>query len=160
MIPEIFLKIAIEPALSLLPEKMRSDDAKRMLLAICLQESGLNYRRQIKGPARGFPMFEINGVRGVMRHPASKTYANNIVKSLGYETMPEDLASLHEAFEHNDVLAIVFARLLLYTLPSKMATNENEGYDQYISAWRPGRPRPESWSTHFSAADLIVKGNP
>ena len=66
------LRLAIEPALLLLPARMESAEATVMLLAIGLQESRLEHRRQIKGPARSFWQAEKGGgmVHGVLRHPA------------------------------------------------------------------------------------------
>lgn len=59
------IKTAIDPALSLLPERMRSKEAVVMLLAIGLQESRFVHTYQLvqgkpgaKGPARGWWQFE------------------------------------------------------------------------------------------------------
>src|SRR5690606_35531315 len=66
---DVVVEQAIWPAYALLPSRMDSDRATVMLLAIGLQESRFEHRRQIKGPARGFWQFERGGgVRGVMTH--------------------------------------------------------------------------------------------
>jgi hypothetical protein len=62
MTPDLFLRLAVEPALSLLPESLRSTEAKAFLVAIALQESRLTARRQIGGPAHGYHQFELGGV--------------------------------------------------------------------------------------------------
>src|SRR6185312_10462500 len=56
----------IVPALATLPPEMDSSQARVMLLAIALQESGLRTREQDGGPARGLWQFERNGVLAVM----------------------------------------------------------------------------------------------
>ena len=43
----------IPAALSLLPPKMDTPEARAMLGAIALQESALRYRQQVGGPAKG-----------------------------------------------------------------------------------------------------------
>jgi hypothetical protein len=156
MSPEMFLKVAIDPGLAVLPESMRSNDARRFLLAICLQESALKYRRQIKGPARGFPMFEINGLRGVLTHRSSKELARSVLVNLELEGADSDVAALHMIFEFNDALSIAFARLLIFTLPHKLPTNAAEAWKQYISAWRPGRPHESAWLGNWTVANAAV----
>lgn len=152
MNPSILLKTAIEPALSLLPEQMDSPQARRMLIAIALQESGLSERRQIGswdngipryGPARGWWQFEGGGVIGVLRHKATSPHIAQACHDLGYEDT--DPSGLHRAVEHNDVLACVFARLNLWWLPQPLAEAEEDGWAQYIEAWRPGKPHKERW---------------
>jgi len=133
-------------ALSLLPTRMDTPEARRMLLAIGLQESRFEHRRQISGPARGFWQFERGGVVGVIRHPATKDHLRAAVVALHYDAeLADDDVGLHATIEHNDVLAAVVARLNLWWLPEPLATEPGEGWNQYLSAWRPGRPRHESW---------------
>ena len=156
MNPDTFLKIAIEPALSLLPEDMASPSAKRFLLAICLQESSLKYRRQIAGPARGWPMFEINGVKGVLAHKSSKALAAQVIEKLEYKGVATDIVMLHSILEHNDTLSLAFARLLIFTLPQSLPETEEQGWKQYIDGWRPGRPRREHWGACWRIATETV----
>jgi hypothetical protein len=64
----------------------------------------------------------------------------------------------HPALEHNDILAAIFARLLLYTVPAALPTRD-EGtlaYGQYIAGWRPGRPHPEKWPSYYRQAWKLV----
>lgn len=152
MTPAKLRALAIEPALSLLPPRMNSPEAVRMLVAMAVQESALKYRRQVlkpgrrwwewRGPARGWWQFEPAGLRGVLTHPTSRNYARDVAAALGYELpngwMPTWLTPLHESLMHNDVLACCMARLLLWTLPEKMAQFETEGFEQYRVSWRPG----------------------
>lgn len=156
MDPDTFLKIAIEPALSLLPEDMASPSAKRFLLAICLQESNLKYRRQIAGPARGWPMFEINGIRGVVNHKSTRQHVINLLAKLGYPDPSKGLDVIHAAFEHNDALSLAFARLLVYTLPGTLPASEADGWSQYLAAWGPGKPHPETWPDNWALASATV----
>jgi hypothetical protein len=73
----------LDAALAGLPASMDSPQARVLLIAIALQESRLTHRDQIvkgkkpgvKGPALGLWQFEKGGgVRGVLRHPASKPH--------------------------------------------------------------------------------------
>lgn len=150
----IWLDRYILPAAhAVLPPAMFSTKANAMLLAIALQESGVSHRRQVGGPARGFWQFELRGVSGVRRHVASREQLRAALKSLQY---PDDMPSveLHAALEHNDVLACVVARLLLWTLPQPLPdeTNAEEGWMQYLAAWRPGRPHERTWLANFATA--------
>ena len=140
-------------ALSILPPRMDTPDARRMVLAIGLQESRFEHRRQISGPARGVFQFERGGVLGVMRHPATQPHLQAAVLALQYDAeMANDDIGLHAALEHNDVLACVLARLNLWWLRPPLATARDDGWKQYISAWRPGLPRPATWADCWAMA--------
>jgi hypothetical protein len=145
-------------AYAVLPAHMQSPKADAMLLAIALQESKAAHRRQIKGPARGFWQFEMGGgTRGVLTHPSSKLHIRSALTDLCYR--PTSTAQiLHPVLEHNDVLACVFARLLLWTLPQTLPEPEDvtEGWAQYLEAWRPGRPHPKKWSENHTLAWAMV----
>lgn len=144
----------IPAAFALLPAVMRSERATAMLLAIGLQESRFLARRQFVGPARGFWQFERAGVEGVLAHHASREYARAALRQLRYEHHGRQPSEVHAALEHNDVLAAVFARLLLWTLPDPLAHRGDEfgAWSHYLAAWRPGKPRPETWGTFFNEA--------
>lgn len=152
MTPSMLRTLAIDPALTLLPEKMNSPEAIRMLVAIAKQESDLQYRQQVlkrgrawwewRGPARGWWQFEPTGLKGVLTHRASAPHAARAMDLLGYSSpataMLVWLSDLHESLKHNDPLAAVMARLLLWTLPHALPDNPYEGFAQYLEAWRPG----------------------
>lgn len=154
----------IPGALSLLPERMRGPRATAMLLAIALQESGLEHRRQLPrkpggkpGPARGLWQAEPGGgcIR-VLSHPATAKHLAPALKALRYE--PSE-SRLYEALEHNDVLACVLARLLLWTDPAPLP--DQHGYEAgwaiYLRQWRPGQPRPEKWRGVYGVAfDMVT----
>jgi hypothetical protein len=61
---------------------------------------------------------------------------------------------------YNDIVAASAARLLLYTLPQALPVNAAEGWDQYIAAWRPGKPHPEKWSECWSIAERVAGSAP
>lgn len=147
-------------ACALLPPQMDSLAAKAMLIAIAMQESRWDHRRQIGGPARGFFQFEFAGIRGVLNHKASKPVIYSVLDRLDYDHLT---GTSYTAIEHNDVLAFAYARCLLWTLPDPLpdSTEVFDGWEQYVSAWRPGRPNKATWGKFFSAAwDLVtnVKG--
>lgn len=148
---------AINPALALLPKHMDSPQARVMLLAIGLQESRFEYRRQMgNGPARGFWQFEQNGgVRGCVNHPASSGLLRQICVARGVAFEPR---AIWAALERDDVLAAVVARLLLYTDPRPLpALDDAQGaWDCYYRNWRPGKPHRQTWDDlHARAVECV-----
>lgn len=142
----------VGPGLAFLPTKMDSKKARLMLLAIGLQESRFNHRRQIAGPARGFWQFEKGGgVRGVLAHQATKWLAIDVCRERGVDPVE---SVVHPALEKDDLLACAFARLLLYTDPCPLPA---PGYvaaawDYYIRNWRPGKPHRQAWDAMYANA--------
>lgn len=123
-----------------------------MLVAIGLQESRFTHRRQVGGPARGFWQFELGGgVRGVLTHQATKPIIRAVLERLQYDFDP---ATSYAAIEHNDVLACIYARLLLWALPYKLPVQGEveSAWGQYLAAWRPGKPHRETWDVFFNEA--------
>jgi hypothetical protein len=152
---DIIHRSIIPEALRLLPSEMTSPAAHAMLLSIGLQESRFLFRRQQNfGPARGFWQFEKAGVRGVMRHKETKAPLEAVLKRLRYESAIGKTADLHYAVADNDVLACVFARLLLWTVPGQLPDEDDpgSGWAQYLEGWRPGAPHPETWDNLFKEA--------
>lgn len=169
MTPSEFKLKALDPAYKLLPVKMNTREASVMVIAICLQESRLTSRYQIvqgrpgaKGPARGFPQFELGsqrlggGVWGVFKHKASRPYLEVACRELGVTFWPQ---AIWENLEHNDVLAAVMARLLLYTdaKPLPKLGDVKGGWDYYIRTWRPGKPHEATWAGLYAKALESVK---
>lgn len=147
-----YIKSVFPVALSLLPAKMDTPEARAMVLAIFMQESRLEHRVQIGGPAHGFGQFEFGGgIRGVLNHPASQSHIQSVLSVLRYDFHPQ---TSYDAIVHNDVLAVCYARLLLWTLPQSLPKQGEiqEGWNQYIAAWRPGRPHRETWDAFYIAA--------
>jgi len=145
---------------ALLPPKLDSAEAKAMLMAIAMQESRFDERRQIGGPARGFWQFEFGGIKGVLNHVASKPLIHAVLNRLDYDFAP-DIS--YKAIEHNDVLAFAYARCLLWTLPQPLpsATEAFEGWEQYLDAWRPGKPHRSTWNAFYAAAwEMVGKTGP
>lgn len=141
--PEVF---------KLLPSSMDTLQAKALLLAIGLQESRFEHRKQVGGPAKGFWQFEEGGgIRGVMTHPWSMNLARSVALA---RDVPFVIKRCYDAVETDDVLACSFARLLLYTLPGRLPNQDERdlGWSQYIEAWRPGMPHRHTWNTYFDQA--------
>lgn len=143
----------IEPALALLPAKMSSPQALAMLLAIGMQESHFEYRRQLgNGPARSFWQMERGGgVHGVLTHRASAKLAAGICAQRGVEPTEQ---AVWEAIERDDVLAAAMARLLLWTDPQPLPALSDTagGWALYARVWRPGKPRPAEWPANYLRA--------
>jgi hypothetical protein len=144
-------------AFALLPGVMDTPEARAMLLAIGLQESKFEARRQLGGgPARGLWQFERGGgTVGVLTHASSKPYARLVCAELLYKA---ELEPVFDALPDNDVLACCFARLLLWTLPGLLPSKgqTERGWAQYSEAWRPGKPHPEDWPGNFAQAWGLV----
>lgn len=157
---ETFLYRRILPAAyDVLPAAMSSPPATALLLAVALQESGAAARRQQpSGPGRGFWQFEAGGaVAGVRTHPSSAHHLRSALVSLCYPSTLSTGAAW-AAVEHNDVLAAVFARLLLWTVPAALPGRlaVAPAWDQYLAAWRPGKPRPDEWAANYALGWSIV----
>jgi len=153
------IDLFMNSGLVLLDPIMDSKEARAMLIAIGMQESRFSHRAQINGPARGFWQFERGGgVRAVLTHPETMQTAKEICLRLRI-TPTED--ECYVAITYNDALACAFARLLLWTLPDKLPQqgDPDEGWRQYIEAWRPGRPHRETWDRFFNDAwNIVTKG--
>lgn len=144
-------------AFAFLPASMDTPAARALLLAIALQESHCTHRRQVRGPARGFWQFEKGGgVKGVLKHPATSALAHATMTGLQYPDTSVETA--YAAIEHNDVLACVFARLLLATVPEPLPTRlePEAAWQQYLAAWRPGKPHRHTWDACYEEAWSLV----
>jgi hypothetical protein len=148
-------RIVIPAALDLLPAEMDSPLAEAEMIAIALQESrGISRRQLGNGPARGFWQFEKGGVIGVMTHAKTK---QTILSTLSQMSYPADVDVVQTALADNDLLAAVFARLLLWTHASPLPTTAAEGWDYYVSLWRPGKPHRATWDPFWVEANNVVK---
>lgn len=156
MTPALFLRTAIIPALELLPDVMDTAEARALVLAIALQESGLHARRQrAGGPARSFSQFEKAGISGVLMHSASSLKAVSLCETLN---VTASVDGIYQAIEFQDVLCAGLSRLLLWTsrLPLAGLDDPPAGWRIYLECWRPGKPRPDEWRTNFSIAKNAV----
>jgi hypothetical protein len=155
---------SIPAALSLLPGKMNSMQARAQMLAIGLHESGFIARQQHgtattpgHGPAKSFWQFEKSGgVQELLDTPTTRIILAPICDVLGY---PRILAGdLHEAMEHNDTLAAVMCRLLLWKDPRLMPERHesSKGYAIYLARWRPNAAaatkHAHDWPANFKLA--------
>lgn len=151
----------IPAAYSLLPAKMNSPEATAFLLCVGLQESDFAARKQGGGgPARGLLQFEKPGIRGVATHERTRAFLKSALAALQYSASVGQTAELHAAVEHNDVLMMVFGRLLLYTLPARLPRRDepDRAFHQYLESWRPGKPRPNDFPTNYARAwDLVME---
>lgn len=158
-------RLAIQPAMDLLPKVMDSARARVMLLTIGMQESRFLYRRQMgNGPARGFWQFERGtqaskgGVWGVYLHKESRDHLKALCKVRKTDFDPD---AIWRALEHDDVLAAGVARLLLWTDAQPLpAVDDMEGaWKLYADrAWRPGKPHKKTWPEFHALARKFVTG--
>lgn len=162
MTPHRLIDTGIAPALAELEKYGIKDsvDARRMLVAIALQESALEHRRQVvhagteTGPAVSFWQGEITGGMCLtLFHEKTGKIMRSMCSNYNVDPTPR---GLWEAMRFHDIIAATAARLLLYTLPHKLPTTPEDAWQQYLSAWRPGKPKPGSWSANWDAATLSV----
>lgn len=140
-----------------LPGRFASREASVMLLAIGLQESRFEFRRQRKGPARGLWQFERGGgVQGVMTHPSTRRYAAAVCVLRNVRFVADDV---YDKLEHDDLLACAFARLLLFSDPRPLPAigDADAAWDYYLRNWRPGKPHPITWAAFYrQAVDAVT----
>jgi hypothetical protein len=144
--PDTYIAVGIDPALRLLPNNFDSPSARAMMMAIAWQESRLQERTQLeRGPARGYPQFELGGVTGVLRHPATAPLAAAFVNELDYSDLSP--AELHATMQWDTVLMAGMTRLNLWwhAAPLPSAWQRDAGWAYYLFCWRPGKPKPLSW---------------
>ena len=140
---------AITPAMELLPRRMDSFQARHQMLTIGLQESRLQYRKQIpNGPAHGLWQFEKGGVRGVLTHASTRLHARALCEKLEVEpTVP----AVYDSLRFDDVLAAGFARLNLWwhAEPLPPLGAKDDAWNYYLFCWRPGKPHPHTWERYY-----------
>lgn len=163
MSPEAFLDRVILPGLRDLESiggPLVSAEAERFLLAIALQESGpdLNARYQsspqpVGGPAKGWYQFEPAGCDGVLNHKASRELA--LLACQRHSIVPHAMP-LSRALEGGDIMATVVARLLILTYPKALPQTMEEGWQQYLALWRPGKPRYVTWPDNWATATATI----
>lgn len=148
----------IVPALVTLPAAMDSPEARLMLLAIALQESGLRAREQQGGPARGLWQFERNGVLAVMHCLQTADIVFNWCDENG---VTYGSNAIYERLALDDELACVFARLLLWSDPRPLPAvgDAMSAFNCYERTWRPGRPSYTRWrDTAYPQALSAIQG--
>jgi hypothetical protein len=165
MTPIRLLESAIVPALRELAAHGIPDSpqARRFMLAIALQESGLAHRRQVspggaeEGPAASYWQFERGGgCKGVLTHRAAAPHMRRVCEDYNVEPTAQ---GLWEAMRYNDIVAASAARLLIFTLPGDLPATADQGWEQYTEAWRPGKPHKATWPNNWNLADLTVRSN-
>lgn len=145
-----------KPALELLPKNMHSIESDILGLTIGLQESELKHRHQIGGPAHGLWQFEMGGgVRGVLTHKNTAGFAKEIQKARGHGTTVKEA---YDALEHDDILAAVFARLLLWSDPYRLPEvgQVQRAWNLYLRTWRPGKPHPQKWPGLYNTVQATL----
>ena len=151
-------------ALAMLPSAMDTPTSRVLLLAIGYQESRMYHRRQLIGnppkpigPAKGLWQFERSGgCKGVIEHPSSRYWMHKACIDRG---VVPNATALWNALEIDDVLAVIAARLLIFTDPRKLPNfgDELEAWNLYLRTWRPGKPHRTTWSEMYSQAVELAK---
>jgi hypothetical protein len=157
----MYIKTQVDIAINMLKgykASMANENAIRLMYAIGFQESRFLYRRQRGGPARGFWQFEKGGIEAVLGHKTTGDIARDIMCNMCM--FDADADYIIQAIEYNDVLAAVFARLLLFTSPKLIPTfcmaNKDELWQYYLETWRPGKPRYETWDKAIDFVNVVL----
>ena len=159
MKPDVMLTQIMDPGMKILrglggPKE--SNEARVFLLAVTLQESGPDLAARYQnspsssvGPARGWWQFEQGGgVRGVMNHATSKKVARDLADACFVQW---NEAAVWRAIEGHDVLAVGFARSLLWTDPFNIPISQVPAWQKCGRGigrrqWRPSATTPWRWS--------------
>lgn len=132
---------------------LATQPARKMMVAIAVQESGLRHRRQVRGPARGLWQFERIACEEMLRrYPAITT---DLCRELLFE---RHVDVIYGSLADSDMLAACFARLLLWSDPRPLPGrgDEEAAWNYYIRNWRSGKPHRNRWTTSWKIADLAV----
>jgi hypothetical protein len=153
----LFLNLIVRPTLAAMGPAYQGPAAEVLLTSIALQESDLAARHQVRGPANGLYQFERVGIRGVLTDRATHDTAHDWARDLLY--VGDDLV-IQQAIRDNDILATIFARLLLYADPDPLPRigESDIAWRYYLRCWRPGKPRPMDWADNYLVAKAAVIG--
>lgn len=150
----IYIDECIQDVLTCMGGRYDSVAACRMLYAIHLQEDPRCARWQYgNGPARGLFQMEEIAVKDVMTRPATKLDAHAYFTDRYCDYLYEP-HMVHQALAFDDRLAVVFARLNLWNSPGRLprAHEEVYGWELYLGCWRPGKPKPLTWTDNWRTA--------
>lgn len=161
MTPSQFLVEVMLPAAGWLEPLVgvASPPAALVLLgAVAAQESGLVAPVQDGGgPARGWWQFEPAGVDGLLANGISSPLVAQVAGALG---LSASSGALWPELVVNDRLAYSLARLLVWTCPRALPAAADEGWEQYLGLWRPGKPRPADWPANWERAAAAIAAMP
>lgn len=166
MTPIVLLRDVIVPALRLLGPPLATREAAVLLLAIALQESGLElkYRRQVlarRDPrtgqttllpvGRALSWWQIEPptlVDCISRHARTR----EALAELG--TLEEILADPNVVLRWSELSGAVVARGIMRLDPRPLPAvgDRPGGWAFYRGCWRPGKPRPKEWPAAYAAA--------
>lgn len=158
---ETALSQIVEPTMRELLPAMDSPMARVLLLAIGLQETRFQTRRQYgDGPARGYWQFERGGgVEAIVDNRLTRRLLIDICK---IREVKFEARAIWMQLEFDDQLACACARLLLFADPKPLPPmgRGGEAWDYYIAAWRPGKPHMKTWNGYYAQALEAVYAHP
>ena len=154
-------ELLIWPTLAKLGARYATPEARLMLLAIGIQESGFRCRDQgdprVIGPARSFWQFEQRGgCDEFAKAPQLEGFRKAAVR-LGYAT-DRHYTWIRSGEPEGDRLACLMARALLFLEPRPLPAcgDRADAYQQYLARWRPGKPSARRWATAYATALQVV----
>lgn len=125
-------------------------EAAVFLLAVAIQESHLQFRKQFAGgPARG--LFQMESEPLSMMTLVMKK--NPELRAMLPTADPKEMWNLLE-FPENDKYGVYIARTALKSDPAPIPRlgNVEGAWEYYLKHWRPGKPRKEKWAISYEAA--------
>lgn len=155
--PQTVLAKVIVPALTLLPARMDTPDARVMLVAIGGQESGYRTRQQQGGPARGLFQCERPVLQLLLDNRASEVPVRNLCSMRAVAATASDM---YWAVGTDDIFAAGIARLILWcdAAPLPALGDQDAAWASYLRVWGPGKPRPADWPSNYQAALTAITG--
>jgi hypothetical protein len=154
----------VGPVLRWMGASYDSPSVMAEMVTIAYVESDCRYRKQIKGPARSFWQIEPFTGLDFLNRSARLQY---FWKQLRLPR-PLTMQGVGDQLYKDDRAGCVMARVILWERLSKTApppfdpgeAAAKEGLDQYLKAWRPGRPHPERFLAAWPIAVMLVRETP
>jgi hypothetical protein len=158
VIPTTADDLIVAPTLRWLDYPYNFVEARILLLAIGLTESGFETRLQISGPARGFWQFELYGGCEEFYSSLKLRKFRDAALELGFVARPGATYGL--IGNGADHLACLMARAILWLEPKPLPSigDVDEAYRQYRARWRPGKPSKARFVRSYETAIEVVTG--
>ncbi len=141
-----------DAASQLWPAKMIQIESRALMLAVGLQTSRFEHRRQVQGAGRGFWGFDQSGaIHSVLQHPSTRGAIRYVLDKLRYD---DSSWTSYVACESNDILAMSFARMLLWIVPGPLPVRgaHQAAWIYYCNAFLPTAVNRETWNAFYDEA--------
>lgn len=145
--------LIVRPTLEYLEPPYASLEARLMLLAIGMQETGFKTRYQLpSGPGLGLWQVEYTTEMDFWRRGKLRTCAR---------ALKELAPTIYESAADNDHVAATICRSLLWERdpkPLPAIGDIDAAWACYLRVQRPGRPSRKRWTQSYATALAVVRG--